>query len=103
MVAAAIRTMFAQPTADTVREAVSTVTATLDRHFPAVATMLLDAREEITAFADFPQAHWRKIWSTNPVERLDKEVKRRTDVVGIFPGTTLLRLAACALIEARNE
>jgi putative transposase len=104
MVAAAIRTIFAQPTADTVRDAVGTVAATLDRQFPAVATMLRDAREEITAFADFPQAHWRKIWSTNPLERLNKEVKRRTDVVGIFPDDpSLLRLAACVLIEAHDE
>src|SRR3954469_14459516 len=104
MVAAAIRTVFAQPTPDTVREAVGTVAATLDRQFPAVATMLRDAREEITAFADFPQAHWRKIWSTNPLERLNKEVKRRTDVVGIFPDDpSLLRLAACVLIEAHDE
>jgi putative transposase len=104
MVAAAIRTVFAQPTADTVRDAVGTVADTLDRQFPAVATMLRDAREEITAFADFPQAHWRKIWSTNPLERLNKEVKRRTDVVGIFPDdASLLRLASCVLIEAHDE
>jgi putative transposase len=104
MVAAAIRTIFAQPTADTVREAVENVAATLDRQLPAVATLLRDAREEITAFADFPQAHWRKIWSTNPLERLNKEVKRRTDVVGIFPNDhSLLRLASCVLIEAHDE
>ncbi len=60
--------------------------------------------EEITAFADLPQAHWRKIWSTNSLERLNKEVKRRTDVVGIFPdGAFLLRLASCVLIEAYDE
>jgi putative transposase len=69
-----------------------------------VALLLRDAREEITACADFPQAHWRKIWSTNPLERLNKEVKRRTDVVGIFPDdTALLRLASCVLIEAHDE
>src|SRR5205085_11392647 len=84
MVAAAIRTIFAQPTADTVREAVETVALTLERQFPAVATLLRDAREEITAFADFPQAHWRKIWSINPMERLKHEVKLRSDVVGRF-------------------
>ncbi len=86
------------------RDAVGTVADTLDRQFPAVATMLRDTREEITAFADFPQAHWRKIWSTDPLERLNKEVKRRTDVVGIFPDdAALLRLAACVLIEAHDE
>jgi transposase-like protein len=47
--------------------------------------MLTDAREDLTAFTAFPVAHWRKLWSTNPLERLNKEVKRRTNVVGIFP------------------
>jgi putative transposase len=104
MVAAAIRTIFAQPTADTVRDAVENVAITLERQFPAVALLLRDAREDITAFADFPQAHWRKIWSTKPLERLNKEVKRRTDVVGIFPDDqSLLRLASCVLIEAHDE
>jgi putative transposase len=66
--------------------------------------MLRDAKADITAFADFPEAHWRKVWPTNPLERLIKEVKRRTDVVGIFPDdTALLRLAACVLIEAHAE
>jgi putative transposase len=66
--------------------------------------MLRDAREEITTFADFPQAHWRKPWSTNPLERLNKEVKRRTDVVGIFPNDqSLLRLASCVPIEAHDK
>src|SRR3954464_4132681 len=104
MVAATIRTIFAQPTADTVAAQVDTVAATLERQFPAVAGLLLDAKAEVTAFATFPHAHWHKIWSTNPLERLNREVKRRTDVVGIFPNTdALLRLSACVLIEAHDE
>ena len=104
MVAAAIRTVFAQPTGPGVRAHVEVVAKTLDKEFSAVATMLRDARENITAFADFPEAHWRKIWSTNPLERLNREIKRRTDVVGIFPNdTALLRLAGCVLIEAHDE
>lgn len=104
MVAAAIRTIFAQPTGPLVRAQVETVAAMLAPTLPAVADMLRGAREEITAFADFPEAHWRKIWSTNPIERLNKEVKRRTDVVGIFPNPAALhRLSACVLIEAHDE
>ena len=69
-----------------------------------MANLLRDAKADLTAFADFPIAHWQKIWSTNPLERLNREVKRRTDVVGIFPNTdSLLRLSACVLIEAHDE
>ena len=104
MVAATIRTVFAQPTGPKVREQLEDVAHLLRREFPAVADLLLDARADLTAFADFPQAHWRKVWSTNPLERLNKEVKRRTDVVGIFPNTdALLRLSACVLIETHDE
>ena len=55
-------------------------------------------------FGGFPRAPWRKIWSTNPLERLNKEVKRRTDVVGVFPNpAALLRLAGAVLVEAHDE
>jgi putative transposase len=104
MVAAAIRTIFAQPTGVEVTEQVDKVAAMLQPEFPAVATMLADAREDLTAFASFPPAHWVKIWSTNPLERLNKEVKRRTNVVGIFPDdAAVLRLAGAVLIEAHDE
>lgn len=104
MVAATIRTIFAQPTATAVRDQVDTVAATLRPRFPAVADLLTDARADITAFADFPEAHWRKIWSNNPIERLNREIKRRTDVVGIFPNTAALdRLVGAVLIEAHDE
>jgi putative transposase len=104
MVAAAIRTVFAQPTGPLVRAQVEIVAAMLEPKLPIVADMLRRAREEITAFADFPEAHWRKVWSTNPLERLNREVKRRTDVVGIFPNPAALhRLSACVLIEAHDE
>lgn len=104
MVAAAVRTIFAQPTGDLVRAQVEVVATMLEPKLPAVAAMLREAREEITAFADFPEAHWAKIWSTNPLERLNREVKRRTEVVGIFPNPAALhRLTACVLIEAHDE
>ena len=67
MVAAAIRTIFAQPTGPMVRAQVETVALMLQPQPHAVATMLQDSKEEITAFADFPEAHWPKIWSTNPL------------------------------------
>ena len=83
---------------------VDKVAAMLQPKFPAVATMLLDAREELTAFASFPVAHWAKLWSTNPLERINKEVKRRTNVVGNFAhDAAVLRLAGAVLIEAHDE
>jgi putative transposase len=104
MVAATIRTIFAQPGPAEVRAQVDNVALMLKSEFPAVAQLLLDAKADLTAFADFPLPHWRKIWSTNPLERLNREVKRRTDVVGIFPNPpSLLRLSACVLIEAHDE
>ena len=66
--------------------------------------MLEDARDDLLAFAPFPYAHWRQIWSTNPLERVNKEIKRRTDVVGTFANpAALLRLAGHVLIEQHDE
>ena len=100
-----IRTIFAQPDAEAVREQLDAVAAMLGRQFPEVAGMLRDAREDVTAFAAFPLAHWKKIWSTNPLERVNKEIKRRTDVVGIFPNpeAAVLRLAGAVLLEVHDE
>jgi len=104
MVAAAIRTIFAQPDAEHVRDQLEVIATMLGRQFPKVETMLREAGDDITAFADFPVAHWKKIWSTNPLERVNKEIKRRTDVVGVFPNPlALLRLAGCVLIEVHDE
>ena len=104
MVAAAIRTIFAQPDAEHVRDQLDVIATMLGRQFPKVETMLREAADDITAFADFPVAHWKKIWSTNPLERVNKEIKRRTDVVGVFPNpSALLRLAGAVLIETHDE
>lgn len=104
MVASIIRTIFAQPDAVHVEDQLAEVTRMLQRSHPKVAAMLEDAGEDITAFRHFPVAHWRQIWSTNPLERVNKEIKRRTDVVGVFPNpAALLRLAGAVLVEQHDE
>jgi transposase-like protein len=104
MVAALIRTIFAQPNAHAVREQLDTVAVMLGRQFPKVQTMLEGAKDELLAFTAFPPTHWKKIWSTNPLERLNKEIKRRCDVVGVFPNpAALLRLSGAVLLEQHDE
>jgi transposase-like protein len=104
MVLALIRTIWAQPDPATVRDQLDAVADKLSAGFPVVAAMLREAREDVTAFAAFPFAHWKKIWSTNPLERVNKEVKRRSDVVGIFPNeAAVLRLAGAVLLEVHDE
>jgi len=104
MVAAAIRTIFAQPDAAAVAEQLDSIADKLGRQFPTVADMLRDARTDVCAFATFPTAHWRKVWSTNPLERVNKEIKRRTNVVGIFPNEpAVVRLAGAVLLEVHDE
>ncbi|MGA5703043.1 IS256 family transposase [Peterkaempfera bronchialis] len=104
MVAATIRTIFAQPTAEAVRTQLDTVADMLGKQFPKVREMLLAAKDDLTAFAGFPERHWKKIQSTNPLERLNREVKRRTDVVQVFPNDdALLRLVTAVLFELHDE
>jgi putative transposase len=104
MVAAAIRTVFAQPDTDHVHEQFETIAMMLGRQLPKVEAMMREAREELLSFASFPQSHWRKIWSTNPLERVNREVKRRTEVVGVFPNpAALLRLSGAVLVEIHDE
>ncbi len=104
MVASIIRTIFAQPDAEHVSTQFDEVARMLQRSHPKVAVMLDDARHDLLAFTGFPQRHWRQIWSTNPLERVNKEIKRRTDVVGVFPNpAALLRLAGAVLIEQHDE
>lgn len=105
MVAAIIRTVFAPRGKRALVEGqFDEVVAMLERSHPAAAEMLDEARDELLAFAAFPSQHWQQIWSTNPLERLNKEIKRRTNVVGTFPNpAALLRLAGHVLIEQHDE
>jgi putative transposase len=104
MVAAAIRTVFAQPDAAHLHEQLQVIAGMLGRQFPKLETMLSEAVDELLAFTSFPVSHWKKLWSTNPLERLNKEIKRRTDAVGVFPNPqALLRLAGAVLVEAHDE
>src|ERR671930_307354 len=87
MVAATIRTVFVQPDAGPAREQWRKVADSFRPRFVRLAELLDQAEADVLAYLIFPSAHWRQIWSNNPLERLNKEVKRRTDVVGIFPNT----------------
>jgi transposase-like protein len=104
MVAAAIRTVFAQPDQTHVHSQLSEVVRMLSPQFPDVARMLTDASQDLLAFSAFPHAHWRQIWSTNPLERLNGEIKRRTNVVGIFPNdAAVARLVTAVVVETHDE
>ena len=104
MVAAAIRTIFAQPDASHVDEQFGVIAGMLGRPLPKIETMMQEAKEDLLAFTGFPQVHWRQLWSTNPLERVNKEIKRGADVVGVFPNPeALLRLAGAVLVEQHDE
>ena len=104
LVAATIRTVFAQPDAASAREQWRRVADGFRPRFPRLATLLDEAEAEVLAYTAFPAAHWRQVWSNNPLERLNKEVKRRTDVVGIFPNEgAVLRLVGAVLAEQHDE
>ena len=99
-----VRSIFAQATAEATRAQFRSVLEAMTLRAPKVAAMLEEAEEDLLAFAQFPPEHWRQIWSTNPLERLNREIKRRTDVVGIFPNrAAVIRLVGALLMEQDDE
>ena len=104
LVAATIRTVFAQPDATSAREQWRRVADNFRDRFPRLADLMDEGETDVLAYLAFPSAHWRQIWSNNPLERLNKEVKRRTDVVGIFPNdAAVIRLVGMILAEQHDE
>mgnify|MGYP001690821926 CR=1 FL=1 len=100
---ALVSTIFAQTTPEAVAAQYKHVIDTLRDAFPEIAQMLKDAEPDLTAFAAFPREHWTKIWSNNPIERLNREIKRRADVVQVFPDSDSARpLIGSALPEQRG-
>jgi transposase-like protein len=103
-VATMVRTIFDQPDAAAVRDQYGRVVEAIAAKYPDAATHLDDARDDLLAFAGFPHEIWRQIWSNNPQERLNKEIRRRTDVVGIFPNrAAIIRLVGAVLAEQTDE
>ena len=104
MVAATVRTLFQQPSREAAQRQLREVWATRQPRFLQAVALLTQAEEEILTFYDFPPAHGRQIYSTHPLERLNKEVKRRTEVVGIFPNRpAVIRLLGAVLAEQNDE
>lgn len=104
LVATLVRSIFDQPDREQVLAQHARIVEQLTERFPDAANMLVDAAGDLLAFAGFPKEHWRQIWSNNPQERLNKELRRRTDVVGIFPNRpAIIRLVGAVLAEQHDE
>jgi transposase-like protein len=104
LVAATIRTVFAQPEPEMAQVAWRQVADGFRARYPRLAALLDEAASDVLAYLSFPREHWRQIWSNNPLERVNREVKRRTDVVGIFPNDgAIVRLVGMILAEQHDE
>jgi putative transposase len=104
VVAAALRTIFAQPDREAAGAQLAEVVKAMRGRWPKAAELVAEAENDILAYMNFPEEHWTRIYSTNPLERLNKEVKRRTNVVGIFPdGASVIRLVGAVLMEVSDE
>jgi transposase-like protein len=103
-VATLVRTIFDQPAAEEVHAQHARVVDSLGAKHPDAAEHLAEAEPDLLAFTGFPRQIWRQIWSNNPQERLNKEIRRRTDVVGIFPDrAAIVRLVGAVLMEQTDE
>jgi transposase-like protein len=103
-VATLVRTISGQPDAAEVHAQFARVVTALEAKLPAAADHLSSARDDLLAFTAVPREIWRQIWSSNPQERLNKELRRRTDVAGIFPNrAAIIRLAGAVLMEQNDE
>ena len=101
---ALVSTIFAQTSQEAVAAQYQHVIDALRDPFPEIAQMLIDAQPDLTAFAALPREHWQKIWSNNPIERLNREIKRRADVVQVFPDSeSVTRLIGSVLLEQHEE
>jgi putative transposase len=104
VVAAALRTVFVHPGPAEMSAAWDRTADMFARQFPKVKELMDAAKPDVLAFAVFPTDHWRKIWSNNPLERLNKEIKRRTNVVQIFPNDpAIVRLVGAVLAEQHDD
>jgi putative transposase len=104
MVTAALRSVFAQETTEEIESRWDDLAASLAERFPKAAALMHGAKEDVLAFRPFPRDHWRKIWSTNLLERVNEEIKRRTRVVGIFPNdAAITRLVGAVLLEQHEH
>ena len=104
MVAAAVRTVFAQPNRQAAGQQLQEVVQALQSRWKEAAKVLAEAEEDVLAYIAFPHEHWTRIFSTNVLERLNREVKRRTDVVGVFPDVpSVIRLVGAVLLEIDDE
>jgi transposase-like protein len=104
LAAATVRLIFAQPDQAAAKRQVGEVVTLFQKHWPAAARVLEQGADDVLAYMSFPAEHWSRIFSTNPLERLNREVKRRSDVVGVFPDTAaVLRLVGALLEEIDDE
>jgi putative transposase len=104
LVATLVRSIFAQPDVESVRAQHGRIVEQLAVRFPQAAEMLAESADDLLAFLAFPKEHWRQVWSNNPQERLNREIRRRSDVVGIFPNRqALIRLVGAVLCEIDDD